>query len=64
MLYMILKVITFTSICCRFVVQRLLPFTQYEASVVRRSGVIGTLRNCCFDHGENQLFLHILRVPN
>uniref|UniRef100_A0A669F7D0 Protein HGH1 homolog n=1 Tax=Oreochromis niloticus TaxID=8128 RepID=A0A669F7D0_ORENI len=35
----------------RCVVQRLLPFTQYQSSVVRRGGVIGTLRNCCFDHG-------------
>ncbi|XP_072237524.1 protein HGH1 homolog [Leuresthes tenuis] len=34
----------------RCVIQRLLPFTQYQASVVRRGGVIGTLRNCCFDH--------------
>ncbi|XP_041633866.1 protein HGH1 homolog [Cheilinus undulatus] len=34
----------------RCVVQRLLPFTQYQASAVRRGGVIGTLRNCCFDH--------------
>ncbi|XP_024126719.1 protein HGH1 homolog isoform X2 [Oryzias melastigma] len=34
----------------RCVFQRLLPFTQYQASVVRRGGVVGTLRNCCFDH--------------
>lgn len=34
----------------RCVIQRLLSFTQYQASVVRRGGVIGTLRNCCFDH--------------
>ncbi|KAG8007180.1 Protein HGH1-like protein [Nibea albiflora] len=35
----------------RCVVQRLLSFTQFQASAVRRGGVIGTLRNCCFDHG-------------
>jgi len=29
-------------------VQRLLPFTEYQPSVVRRGGVVGTLRNCCF----------------
>jgi hypothetical protein len=29
--------------------QRLLPFTQYEDSRMRRGGVIGALRNCCFD---------------
>lgn len=40
-------------VCFRCVLQRLLPFTQYQASVVRRGGVIGTLRNCCFDHGKN-----------
>lgn len=37
-------------LCRRCLLQRLLPFTQYEASAVRRGGVIGTLRNCCFDH--------------
>lgn len=39
-------------VCFRCVFQRLLPFTQYQASVVRRGGVVGTLRNCCFDHSE------------
>ncbi|XP_032659428.1 protein HGH1 homolog isoform X2 [Chelonoidis abingdonii] len=34
----------------RCVVQRLLPYTQYKASTVRRGGVIGTLRNCCFEY--------------
>lgn len=37
-------------LCCRCLLQRLLPFTQYEASAVRRGGIVGTLRNCCFDH--------------
>lgn len=41
----------------RCVVQRLLPFTQYQTSVVRRGGVIGTLRNCCFDHGHHEWLL-------
>ncbi|KAM3621007.1 uncharacterized protein V6R79_004862 [Siganus canaliculatus] len=41
----------------RCVVQRLLPFTQYEASAVRRGGVIGTLRNCCFDHTHHDWLL-------
>jgi len=31
------------------VVQRLLPFTEYSKSVVKRGGVVGTIRNCCFD---------------
>ncbi|CAL8336793.1 unnamed protein product [Merluccius merluccius] len=34
----------------RCVVQRLLPYLSYEASATRRGGVIGTLRNCCFDY--------------
>lgn len=33
----------------RCAVQRLLPYTQYEGSAIRRGGVIGTLRNCCFE---------------
>ncbi|XP_034549736.1 protein HGH1 homolog [Notolabrus celidotus] len=41
----------------RCVVQRLLPFTQFQASVVRRGGVIGTLRNCCFDHSCHEWLL-------
>ncbi|XP_076850128.1 protein HGH1 homolog [Brachyhypopomus gauderio] len=41
----------------RCVIQRLLPFTQYEASVTRRGGVVGTLRNCCFDHTHHEWLL-------
>ncbi|XP_048850022.1 protein HGH1 homolog [Brienomyrus brachyistius] len=41
----------------RCVVQRLLPYTQYEASMVKRGGVIGTLRNCCFDHAYHEWLL-------
>ncbi|KAI6075523.1 Protein HGH1-like protein [Aix galericulata] len=33
-------------------VQRLLPFTQYRDSVGHRRGIVGALRNCCFEHGE------------
>ncbi|KDR19997.1 protein HGH1 homolog isoform X2 [Zootermopsis nevadensis] len=33
----------------RCIIQRLLPFTEYESSHVRRGGIVGTLRNCCFD---------------
>ncbi|XP_047437727.1 protein HGH1 homolog [Mugil cephalus] len=40
----------------RCVVQRLLPFTQHQ-SVTRRGGVIGTLRNCCFDHAHHEWLL-------
>ncbi|KAK1804768.1 hypothetical protein P4O66_003616 [Electrophorus voltai] len=41
----------------RCVVQRLLPFTQYEGSVTRRGGVVGTLRNCCFDYMYHEWLL-------
>ncbi|KAK9874395.1 hypothetical protein WA026_002742 [Henosepilachna vigintioctopunctata] len=35
------------------VIQRLLPYTEYKESIVRRGGIIGTLRNCCFDVFSN-----------
>nr|XP_061796439.1 protein HGH1 homolog [Nerophis lumbriciformis] len=41
----------------RCVIQRLLPFTQFQESVVRRGGVIGVLRNCCFDHANHEWLL-------
>ncbi|CAH2286324.1 HGH1 homolog [Pelobates cultripes] len=34
----------------RCIVQRLLPYTHSVSSTVRRGGVVGTLRNCCFNH--------------
>ena len=33
------------------IVPRLLPFTQYAESVIRRGGVVGLLRNLCFEVG-------------
>ncbi|XP_034980538.2 protein HGH1 homolog [Zootoca vivipara] len=41
----------------RCVVQRLLPFTQYTRSSIRRGGVVGTLRNCCFEYGHHEWLL-------
>ncbi|KAK5933481.1 hypothetical protein CgunFtcFv8_013959 [Champsocephalus gunnari] len=41
----------------RCVIQRLFSYTQYQASVVRRGGVVGTLRNCCFDHAHHEWLL-------
>ncbi|XP_066121535.1 protein HGH1 homolog [Saccopteryx bilineata] len=41
----------------RCVVQRLLPLTQYPDSTVRRGGVVGTLRNCCFEHRHHKWLL-------
>lgn len=40
----------------RCVIQRLLPYTQYKASLIRRGGVVSTLRNCCFETGQS--FVH------
>ena len=39
-----------TSLLCpnTAIVQRLLPFTTYHGSVVKRGGVVGALRNLCF----------------
>lgn len=39
----------------RCVVQRLLPFTEYEGSLMRRGGVVATLHNCCFETGVSTL---------
>ncbi|XP_067416263.1 protein HGH1 homolog [Emydura macquarii macquarii] len=41
----------------RCMVQRLLPYTQYEGSAIRRGGVIGTLRNCCFEYKYHEWLL-------
>ncbi|KAJ8939729.1 hypothetical protein NQ314_011015 [Rhamnusium bicolor] len=39
------------------VIQRLLPFTEYKDSLVRRGGVIGTLKNCCFESDFHEWLL-------
>lgn len=36
----------------RCVIQRLLPFTTYNASLVKRAGIVGVLKNCCFETSE------------
>lgn len=38
------------------IIHKLLSFTEYKESIVRRGGVVGTLKNCCFDI-ENHLWL-------
>ena len=35
-----------------YVIQRLLPYTEYSDSLVRRGGIVGALKNCCFETGE------------
>ncbi|XP_033099511.1 protein HGH1 homolog [Anneissia japonica] len=39
------------------VVQRLVPYTEYEASEMRRGGVVGALRNCCFETDDHEWLL-------
>lgn len=41
----------------KYVVQRLLPFTEYRDSLVRRGGVVGTLKNCCFEEDFHEWLL-------
>lgn len=36
---------------------RLLPFSEFSGSSVRRGGVIGAIRNCCFDSENHQMLL-------
>lgn len=36
---------------------RLLPFTTYMQSNILRKGVVGTVRNCCFDVDHHELLL-------
>ncbi len=36
---------------------RLLPFTEYSRSAVRRGGAIGAIRNCCFDTNVHMMLL-------
>ncbi|EZA56027.1 hypothetical protein DMN91_003275 [Ooceraea biroi] len=41
----------------RSVIQRLLPFTEYPDSIIRRGGIIGTLKNCTFDTENHEWLL-------
>ncbi|XP_023014577.2 protein HGH1 homolog [Leptinotarsa decemlineata] len=39
------------------VIQRLLPFTEYKDSLIRRGGIIATLKNCCFEEEFHEWLL-------
>ncbi|KAI8782462.1 protein HGH1 [Biomphalaria glabrata] len=39
------------------IIQKLLPFTEYADSLTRRGGIIGTLKNCCFEYDYHQWLL-------
>ena len=38
-------------------ISKLLAFTDYQTSHVRRGGIIGALRNCCFDSSSHEWLL-------
>lgn len=38
-------------------IQHLLPYVNFQDSVVRRKGVVRILRNCCFEYGGCQCYL-------
>lgn len=33
------------------IIQRLLPYTTYMRSEIRRGGIVGSIKNCCFNYG-------------
>lgn len=41
---------------------RLIPFVQYEASVVRKGGIVGLLKNICFDSSIHSHLLEDIDV--
>lgn len=43
-----------TNVC----LQRLVSFTDYKDSAVRRGGVIGLIKNCCFETGKVSFHIH------
>ncbi|KAF5281869.1 hypothetical protein FQR65_LT14513 [Abscondita terminalis] len=38
-------------------ISKLLAFTEFADSLVKRGGVVGTIRNCCFDLDNHELLL-------
>lgn len=41
---------------------RLIPFVQYEASLVRKGGVVGLLKNICFDSSRHAYLLEEIGI--
>lgn len=39
---------------------RLLPYTTFAKSVIRRGGIIGAIKNCCFNYDHHE---HLLQSP-
>lgn len=34
------------------ILQRLLPYTTYKRSIIRRGGIVGAIKNLCFNYGK------------
>ncbi|XP_041348916.1 protein HGH1 homolog [Gigantopelta aegis] len=49
----------------RLLLQRLLPFTEFSDSKIRRAGIIGVLKNCCFETDFHEWLLgdHVDILP-
>jgi len=41
----------------RVIFQKILPLINYVKSTTRRGGIVGTVRNCCFETGMNRCYL-------
>lgn len=41
---------------------RLIPFVQYEESVVRKGGIVGLLKNICFDSSRHLYLLEEIKI--
>lgn len=41
---------------------RLIPFVQYEGSLVRKGGVVGLLKNICFDSSRHAYLLEEIGI--
>jgi hypothetical protein len=41
----------------KLILQRLLPYTTYTRSTLRRGGIVGTIKNCCFNYDFHETLL-------
>ncbi|RUS72988.1 hypothetical protein EGW08_019253 [Elysia chlorotica] len=41
----------------RCIMQKLLPFTEFKDSLIRRGGIVGALKNCCFEYDYHSWLL-------
>lgn len=44
------------------ILPRLLPFTQYEESILRKGGIIGLLKNICHDYTRHSYLLEEIDI--